>query len=187
MLPVTGATFSGAWEQYAESICWSEDTYYIAMNDTVETYTETQRREKRISYYQWIPFFLLFQAACFKVCRQLIVVCKQAALIRAPTLIWRYFAGQAGMRVGEVLRLATNESNAEPSTRASNIQSLCTHLQGALRFRQRLKKVSATVEELNFVSPLHGGSPSTQSSRNLSHHKALFQKQVMPHKVSVSK
>lgn len=78
-----------------------------------------------------------------------------------PTFIWKYFAGQSGkflfgalecflkchfflgMRVGEVLRLATNEANSEPATRSSNIYALCVHLQGALKFHSRLKEVSA--------------------------------------------
>lgn len=137
MLPLTGVSFNRAWEQYAENYCWSEDTYYVGFNQSVESFDSAQRREKRISYYQWMPFFLLFQAACFKV----------------PTLIWRYFAGQSGgcgraadslpgMRVGEVLRLATNEANSDPATRSSNIYALCVHLQGALRFHYRLKQAS---------------------------------------------
>lgn len=45
------------------------------------------------------------------------------------------------MKVGEVLRLATNESNTDPMARKDNIRSLCVHLKGALRFHDRLKKV----------------------------------------------
>jgi hypothetical protein len=77
---MTGTSFSGAWEEYAEQYCWSEDTYYVPFNESIESFTLDQRREKRISYYQWIPFFLLFQAACFKF----------------PTFVWKYFAGQSG-------------------------------------------------------------------------------------------
>lgn len=62
------------------SYCWSEDTYYVSFGDIIENYTYQERREKRISYYQWMPFFLIFQAACFKL----------------PTLIWKYFASQSG-------------------------------------------------------------------------------------------
>ncbi|KAI6235166.1 Innexin family-containing protein [Aphelenchoides besseyi] len=132
MLPLTGVSFSRTWEEYSESICWSEDTYYVSFNDTVESFSPAQRREKRISYYQWIPFFLLFQAACFKF----------------PTLIWRYFAGQSGMRVGEVLRFATNEANTEPATRSSNIYALRVHLQGALKFQYRLTRRKLTPHKI---------------------------------------
>ena len=54
------------------------------------------------------------------------------------------------MRVGEVLRLATNEANYEPATRASNIRALCQHLQAALRFHLRLKAVRVVCSLLYF-------------------------------------
>jgi len=60
-----------------------------------------------------MPFFLLFQAACFKI----------------PAILWKYFHGQSGMRVGEILRLATHESNTDPKIRSANINALCHHLE----------------------------------------------------------
>lgn len=45
------------------------------------------------------------------------------------------------MKVGEILRLATHECNSDPRTRNENINSLCVHLQGALRFQRLLEKV----------------------------------------------
>uniref|UniRef100_A0A914E065 Innexin n=1 Tax=Acrobeloides nanus TaxID=290746 RepID=A0A914E065_9BILA len=120
MLPLG---FSGAWAQYAENYCWSEDTYYVSFGDIIENYTYQERREKRISYYQWMPFFLIFQAACFKF----------------PTLIWKYFASQSGIRIGEILRLSSNPNNSEPRNRIENVKALTTHLGSALRFHRRLK------------------------------------------------
>lgn len=120
MLPVG---FTGAWEQYAENFCWAQDTYFVPLNSTIESVPENMRREQRISYYQWMPFFLLFQAVCFK----------------APTLIWKYFAGQSGMKLGEILRLASDPANSSLEVKKANIQSLCIHLQGALRFHNRLQ------------------------------------------------
>lgn len=121
MLPMG---FSGAWEQYAENFCWSQDTYFVPPKVFVEEITAEERRERRISYYQWMPFFLLFQAACFK----------------APTLIWKYFAGQSGMKLGEILRLASDPANSSLEVKKANIDALCIHLQGALRFHERVKK-----------------------------------------------
>jgi hypothetical protein len=115
--------FPGSWTQYAENYCFAQDTYYIPFKDPVEKYIGSERHERRVSYYQWIPFFLIFQAGCFKL----------------PTLIWKYFAGQSGMKVGEILRLATNEANVDPPTRKSNIEALAVHLQGALRFHSRVE------------------------------------------------
>lgn len=37
-------------------------------------------RVNNFSYYQWMPFFLLVQSACFKF----------------PTVLWKYFASHSG-------------------------------------------------------------------------------------------
>uniref|UniRef100_A0A0K0DBA6 Innexin n=1 Tax=Angiostrongylus cantonensis TaxID=6313 RepID=A0A0K0DBA6_ANGCA len=116
--------FTNAWVQYAENYCWSHDTYFLPFSTPAARPSGgTERSSAQISYYQWIPFFLLFEAACF----------------RLPCFIWKYFASQSGMRVGEILRLATDEHNTVPEIRKENIKALCIHLQGALRFQKRLK------------------------------------------------
>uniref|UniRef100_A0A0K0FWR7 Innexin n=1 Tax=Strongyloides venezuelensis TaxID=75913 RepID=A0A0K0FWR7_STRVS len=120
MLPMG---FSGAWEQYAEQYCWAEDTYFVPTKEAIESYTNNHTDKRHVSYYQWVPFFLLFQAACFKV----------------PAFIWKYFASQSGMRVGEILRISTDPVNSNPDARKSNVESLSIHLQGALKFHKRLK------------------------------------------------
>lgn len=45
------------------------------------------------------------------------------------------------MRVGELLRIVTDDANTVPEVKKANIEALCIHLQGALRFHKRLKKV----------------------------------------------
>uniref|UniRef100_A0AC34QBQ3 Innexin n=1 Tax=Panagrolaimus sp. JU765 TaxID=591449 RepID=A0AC34QBQ3_9BILA len=116
--------FSGAWEQYAEQYCFAQDTYYIPMKSTVADVDPTERREKRISYYQWVPFFLLISAGCF----------------RLPSLLWKHFSDYSGIRIQQIIKLASDANNIKPDIKAANIRSLCVHLQGALRFHRRLQK-----------------------------------------------
>ncbi|VDO60066.1 unnamed protein product [Haemonchus placei] len=105
--------FTSAWVQYAENYCWSHDTYFLPFSKPAARISDSSdRSEAQISYYQWMPFFLLFEAACFR-------------------LPW--------MRVGEILRLVTDEHNTVPEIRNENIEALRIHLQGALRFQKRLK------------------------------------------------
>ncbi len=68
--------------QYAENYCWSQDTYYLHSDEHVAQVEANDRysADRRLSYYQWVPFFLLFQAACFRI----------------PSLIWKYFSRHSG-------------------------------------------------------------------------------------------
>ena len=52
--------------QYTNNICWVSNTFFVHFrdqppNDFVLPY------DKEITYYQWVPMILLFQALLFKV------------------------------------------------------------------------------------------------------------------------
>uniref|UniRef100_A0A158P8T1 Innexin n=1 Tax=Angiostrongylus cantonensis TaxID=6313 RepID=A0A158P8T1_ANGCA len=116
--------FSSSWEQYAENYCWAQDTYFVPMSEVVAGMPESIRRQRRISYYQWVPFFLLVEAACF----------------RLPSVLWQYLAGHSGIKIHEVVKLSSDPNNIKPEIKKANIRSLTIHLQGALRFHRRLQK-----------------------------------------------
>ncbi|PIC33507.1 hypothetical protein B9Z55_013461 [Caenorhabditis nigoni] len=136
--------FTSAWVQYSNNYCWAQPTYFIPFtSELVEQVIDpddvvadgitvggrgpvpryVKKGGEKISYYQWMSFFLLFEAACF----------------RLPCFIWKYFASQSGMQVGEILRVASDENNAVPMVKKANIDALCIHLRGVLRFQKRLK------------------------------------------------
>lgn len=136
--------FTSAWVQYSNNYCWAQPTYFIPFtSELVEQVIDpsdvvadgitvggrgpkpryVKKGGEKISYYQWMSFFLLFEAACF----------------RLPCFIWKYFASQSGMQVGEILRVASDENNAVPLVKKANIDALCIHLKGVLRFQKRLK------------------------------------------------
>uniref|UniRef100_A0A915CDP7 Innexin n=1 Tax=Parascaris univalens TaxID=6257 RepID=A0A915CDP7_PARUN len=105
--------FSGAWEQYAENYCWAQDTYYVPMSDIVDGMPTAEKRQRRISYYQWVPFFLLIEAAFF----------------RLPSLLWKYMAGYSGIKINEIVKLSSDPNNIKPEIKKANIKSLTVHLQ----------------------------------------------------------
>ncbi|CAI5449544.1 unnamed protein product [Caenorhabditis angaria] len=133
--------FTNAWVQYSNNYCWAQPTYFIPFTaPLVEEITPAdvvvdgmargngeprivKKGGEKVSYYQWMSFFLLFEAACF----------------RLPCFIWKYFASQSGMQVGEILRVSSDENNAVPLVKKANITALCIHLKGVLRFQKRLK------------------------------------------------
>ncbi|KAK0410597.1 hypothetical protein QR680_005222 [Steinernema hermaphroditum] len=116
--------FTSSWEQYAENYCWAQDTYYVPMAHTVADLDAADRSKKKISYYQWVPFFLLIEAACF----------------RLPCILWKYLSGHSGIKVNEILKLASDPNNIKKDIKQSNIHALTVHLKGALRFHRRIKK-----------------------------------------------
>nr|CAD2188817.1 unnamed protein product [Meloidogyne enterolobii] len=116
--------FSGAWEQYAENYCWAQDTYFVAPSTFVENISKIDRGQRRISYYQWVPFFLLLEAACF----------------RLPYLLWSYMSGHSGIKISEIIKMSSDPNNIKPEIRKANIRAMTLHLQGALRFHKHLKK-----------------------------------------------
>ncbi|KAK6960747.1 innexin 3, partial [Biomphalaria glabrata] len=50
---------------YTKSVCWISNTYYIPMDDSIPVNIH-ERQKREISYYQWVPIILLFQALMFK-------------------------------------------------------------------------------------------------------------------------
>ncbi|CAD5226011.1 unnamed protein product [Bursaphelenchus okinawaensis] len=121
---LTPDVFSGSWEEYAENFCWAQDTYSVPMSEIVDGMPKDEKYQRRISYYQWVPFFLLIEAACF----------------RLPSLLWKYMSGHSGIKIQEICKLSSDPNNIKPDIKRANIRSLAVHLEGALRFHKRLNK-----------------------------------------------
>jgi oligopeptide/dipeptide ABC transporter ATP-binding protein len=62
------AEFPKSWNEYSKDYCLIENTYYLRTDESIPLELET-RNAKQISYYQWVPFMLILQAASFYLVR----------------------------------------------------------------------------------------------------------------------
>uniref|UniRef100_A0AC35GD58 Innexin n=1 Tax=Panagrolaimus sp. PS1159 TaxID=55785 RepID=A0AC35GD58_9BILA len=101
-----------------------QDSYFVRPDVDVELVKEDERYEetRRLSYYQWVPFLFLLQAACF----------------RLPSFLWKCASVNSGIRVHEIVERASDPQNIEEETRKKNIDTLTTHITKALRFQRRM-------------------------------------------------
>uniref|UniRef100_A0AC34Q5F8 Innexin n=1 Tax=Panagrolaimus sp. JU765 TaxID=591449 RepID=A0AC34Q5F8_9BILA len=136
---VLPSKFPGSWEQYTENYCWSQDSYFVRPDVDVELIHTSERysEARRLSYYQWVPFLFLLQAACF----------------RLPSLLWRCISMNSGIRVHEIVDRACDSQNLEETTRKKNLDVLTTHISKALHFQRRMTRrnvlIHKTVKLLN--------------------------------------
>ncbi|KFD48267.1 hypothetical protein M514_10844 [Trichuris suis] len=110
-------------EWYAESYCWAQDTYFIPFGDDIPQ--EIGLREgRRISYYQWVPFFLLITAFSFQL----------------PYFAWRFMSHRSGIRIRNIIEQVRDPKNLMPDSRRFTLRLLTVHLENALKFQRRLYK-----------------------------------------------
>uniref|UniRef100_A0A1I7RRV2 Innexin n=1 Tax=Bursaphelenchus xylophilus TaxID=6326 RepID=A0A1I7RRV2_BURXY len=118
--------FSGSLQEYAENYCWSENTYFVQPDIHVATIKESERvsPERKLSYYQWVPFFLLLQAACF----------------RLPSFLWKCMSINSGLRIHEIVNRALDPGNMEEQTRQKNVEVLGGHISNVLKFQRHIQR-----------------------------------------------
>ncbi|CAH8869617.1 unnamed protein product [Trichobilharzia szidati] len=109
--------FTRAQEEYAESVCWVTSTYFIPTQDINVPENISDRENRKIHYYQWVPFILMLQAFLFNL----------------PCLIWRLFNWQSGIHLSSIMEVACEiEMIKDPETRRSNITYVARHIEDAL-------------------------------------------------------
>ncbi|CAD5111855.1 DgyrCDS1119 [Dimorphilus gyrociliatus] len=82
------AEFTDVHKRYADSICWVSSTYRLDPSETA--LPQYPNSKNRVSYYQWVPLILLFQAV----------------LMSLPNGIWRILYKRSGINVAAILDAA---------------------------------------------------------------------------------
>lgn len=130
------AQFTGAYVAYTKWICWISNTYYIPMDDTIPVDINT-REDAQITYYQWVPLILLFQALLFKT----------------PNLLWRMLHGGSGLNLDKLTDLADKTQYGSPEDRKRTIEHIAYfidrwldsnrvyHMNAMVKARKKLSRV----------------------------------------------
>ncbi|XP_060566815.1 uncharacterized protein LOC132725654 [Ruditapes philippinarum] len=130
------AQFTGAFEAYTKNYCWIKNTYYIPMMETIPIDIH-KRQEAEITYYQWVPLILLFQAFLFKF----------------PNVLWKMLNGGSGLNLDKICKLADETQWGSPDDRKGAIENmsffldrwLLTHRQYKHNFVARAKAKASRV------------------------------------------
>ncbi|CAI4221775.1 unnamed protein product [Auanema sp. JU1783] len=97
-------------EEYIESYCWIQNTYWIPMYENVPD-DHTAREEKQIGYYQWVPFILIAEALMFSL----------------PCIFWRLLSWQSGLNIQHLINAACDtQAIVDASDRAKAVEAITT-------------------------------------------------------------
>lgn len=107
----TPAEFTGQFNAYTHSICWVSNTYYVPETETIPE-DISSRQEAEITYYQWVPIILLFQALLFKI----------------PNVAWRLLNGYSGINMDKICNLAETTLLSSPDDRKKNISHIAKYM-----------------------------------------------------------
>ena len=85
------AQFTKSHREYTETVCWVSNTYYLPSEEGIPKGDLSHtKQESMVSYYQWVPFILMFQAV----------------LTFVPSQIWRFFNHRSGVSLVTIMDAA---------------------------------------------------------------------------------
>lgn len=105
------AEFKESMVDYTNNVCWISNTYYVHIDDDIPK-ERTVRNEREITYYQWVPMILLFQAFLFKV----------------PCILWRILTASAGVNLDKIVTLAAETQYISPDDRERTIKHIVRYM-----------------------------------------------------------
>jgi len=80
-----------------------DETFYVAFDDKMPQADEG--RERKITYYQWVPIILMLQAVMFA----------------APYALWRVLSSRSGMDLGAIIEAAISSQQSAYAEQRENM------------------------------------------------------------------
>ncbi|XP_045179070.2 innexin unc-9-like [Mercenaria mercenaria] len=109
-------------EKYTNDYCWISNTYYIPMLESIPT-DIPKRQEAEITYYQWVPLILAFQAFLFHF----------------PNFIWNVLNLNSGLNLGKIRALADQTQCGDPKEREKVVENISKLLQRWIEIQRQYK------------------------------------------------
>ncbi|XP_033728691.1 innexin unc-9-like [Pecten maximus] len=97
--------------EYTNFVCWVSNTYYIPMQHQIPVEIEG-RRQKELTYYQWIPMILLTMALLFKI----------------PRMVYKVFSAASGISLDRLCTLAKETQYSNPEDREKKLSYIVKYL-----------------------------------------------------------
>ncbi|BHF72556.1 Structural component of the gap junctions [Sparganum proliferum] len=120
--------FKHPWEEYAENLCWIQNTYFLLPNEDVPEDEFEINSKKYVGYYQWI----------------VIVLAGQAMLSWVPYLVWRV----GSKRLPILLKSAREAAVPDRELRQKAVSCLVATLEELAESTARQKRVRSTLQRI---------------------------------------
>uniref|UniRef100_A0A5S6QLR1 Innexin n=1 Tax=Trichuris muris TaxID=70415 RepID=A0A5S6QLR1_TRIMR len=112
------AEFRGGWEEYAENYCFIQNTYFVPFDQQMPR-EQTQRKDRKIGYYQWVPIMLAIQALMFYL----------------PNTFWNFMNWYSGFRLKSILRMAQDASDIDAERREHKTAVISHYVKNSIASR----------------------------------------------------
>jgi len=99
------------YEDYVENYCWISNTYVVGFYEALPT-NIYDRKDREITYYQWIPLVLLLQAFLFK----------------CPNVVWIMLHSQGGLNLKKMVKMADQTQLLDPVQRQDTVENMAAIL-----------------------------------------------------------
>ena len=97
-------------EKYANLFCWVDQTYYVPFEAPMPQRDEG--RDRKITYYQWVPIILMLQAGMFAV----------------PYVLWRVLSSRSGIDLATIVGAArSSQASSSPDERQKMLRFAIRH------------------------------------------------------------
>ncbi|VEL06820.1 unnamed protein product [Protopolystoma xenopodis] len=112
--------FTGAWEDFAENLCWVQNTYFLLPQEAIPDDDFDLYKTRYVSYYQWVA----------------IVLAGQAMLAWVPHIFWRVWSRRVPILLKTAREAAVPDHELRRKAIACLVAALEEQAESATRYRR---------------------------------------------------